>query len=137
MGYVVLLLLSVGVTIYALVDCWRSSDDEVRGLPRPAWFLLILLIGPMGFPPIGGALYLALGRPALFPRQGRVLAPDDDPEFLRSLDVEHRRTEAERRRREQRERKEREKQERQQRKDLLKNDPTTSGPETPDGETRP
>src|SRR4051794_13721626 len=121
MSYVVLLLISVGVTIYALVDCWRSTDDEVRGLPRPAWVLLIILVGPLGFPPIGAAAYLLFGRPTPLARPGRVLAPDDDPDFLRTLDLERRRATAmEKQRREQRERKERERQERQLRKEERK-----------------
>jgi hypothetical protein len=117
MGYVVLLL-AVGVTIYALVDCWNSADDEVRGLPRLAWLLVILLA-----PLVGGIGYLVLGRDrAEGPRlsRPRVVAPDDDPDFLRQLDQQRRREAAEERRREQqqrKERKEREKQERQQRKE--------------------
>lgn len=137
MSFLVLLLISVGVTVYALVDCWRSTDDEVRGLPRPAWLLLILLVGPLGFPPFGAAAYLLFGRPTTIPGSGRVLAPDDDPDFLRKLDVERRRAAAlERQRREQRERKERERQERQLRKEERKerkNEPDEAGPGAPDG----
>jgi Phospholipase_D-nuclease N-terminal len=127
MSYVVLLL-GVGVTIYALVDCWRSTDDEVRGLPRPAWILLILL-----FPPLGAVAYLPFGRQAAFPSQGRVIAPDDDPEFLRKLDLDRRRAAAEDRRREQRERKERDRQQRKE-KDQRTGDPNSTGPES-DGHT--
>jgi hypothetical protein len=85
----VLLLLAVGVTIYAVVDCARSRDDEIRGLPKALWLVVILLL----FPPIGGLLYITLGRaPAPDAPGGRnrpkMLAPDDDPEFLRTLRVE-------------------------------------------------
>jgi len=140
MSYVVLLLISVGVTIYALVDCWRSTDDEVRGLPRPAWVLLIILVGPLGVPAFGATAYLLFGRPTAMPPRGRVTAPDDDPEFLRRLDVERRRAAAEERRQEQRDRKDRERQERQQRKDQRKGDPQAGpGPEATegDGHSRP
>jgi Phospholipase_D-nuclease N-terminal len=137
MSFVVLLLISVGVTIYALVDCWRSTDDEVRGLPRPAWVLLIVLVGPLGLPPFGAAAYLLLGRATTEPRPGRVLAPDDDPDFLRKLDLERRRAAAmEQHRREQRERKEREKQERQLRKEERKerkNEAGETGPGATEG----
>jgi hypothetical protein len=115
MSYVVLLL-AVGVTIYALVDCWNSTEDEVRGVPRLAWLLIVLL-----FPLVGGAAYLMAGRqPHDEPRlhRPRVVAPDDDPEFLRTLDQQRRRAAAEERRREQqlrKERKEREKAERKER----------------------
>jgi hypothetical protein len=123
MSYIVLLL-AVGVTIYALVDCWRSTDDEVRGLPRPAWILIVIL-----FPPLGGAAYLLFGRQSPIAPVGRVVAPDDDPEFLRKLDIDRRRAAAEERRREQRDRRDRERQEKQQRKEQRKTDPNATGPE--------
>jgi hypothetical protein len=117
MGYLILLL-TVGVTIYAFVDCWNSTDDEMRGLPRLAWLLVILL-----FPLIAATAYLLYGRQRgqfVQVARSRVVAPDDDPEFLRKLDQQRRNDAAEERRREQqlrRERKERERQERQQRKE--------------------
>jgi hypothetical protein len=116
MGYIVLLL-AVGVTIYALVDCWNSTDDEVRGLPRLAWLLVVLL-----FPLVGGIAYLTVGRdrdrsgsPRL--NRPRVVAPDDDPDFLSQLDQQRRRAAAEQRRTEQQQRKERKDREKQDRKD--------------------
>jgi Phospholipase_D-nuclease N-terminal len=127
MGYVVLLL-AVGVTIYALVDCWRSTDDEVRGLPRPAWILIVIL-----FPPLGAAAYLFLGRGQASVPRARVLAPDDDPEFLRQLDQQRRRRAAEERRREQQDKRDRKDRERQQRKEQRKGD-TESGTETETGD---
>ena len=83
----ILLLLAVGVTIYALVDCLRSGNDEVRGLPKPLWVLVVLLF----FPPVGGLAYPFLGRPvgssgASMRGRPRVVAPDDDPDFLRTLE---------------------------------------------------
>lgn len=80
---VILALVTVGVTIYAIVDCLRSTDDEVRILAKPLWFLVTLV------PLVGGLAWIAFGRaPAgpFPPHTPRVLAPDDDPEFLRSLD---------------------------------------------------
>lgn len=80
---VVLVLLTVGVTIYAVVDSLRCSDDEVRSLPRSVWILISLV------PLVGGVAWLLLGRPRddLVPEAGpRVIAPDDDPDFLNSLD---------------------------------------------------
>lgn len=109
MSYVVLLL-AVGVTIYALVDCWRSTDDEVRGLPRPLWILISLL-----FPLLGAVAYLLVGRGRSGRAQARVVAPDDDPEFLHQLDIDRRRADAQARSREQRERKDREQRERKDR----------------------
>jgi hypothetical protein len=97
MLYVVLGLIIVGVWLFCLFDVLTTDDAEVRLLPRFGWFLIVLL----GFMP-GAALWLLLGRPrvgaagqgAAWPAAGRSAAvrppapkgPDDDPEFLRSLD---------------------------------------------------
>jgi hypothetical protein len=97
---VVLVLVVIGVTVYAVVDCSRSDAQDVRLLPKPLWFLAVLLL-----PPAGGLLWLVAGRPVDGPQapRARPVAPDDDPEFLRRLDLERRRraAEEERRRREQ------------------------------------
>jgi hypothetical protein len=91
---VVLALVSVLLTALALISCLSVEDkSRIRGLPRWAWLLLILLVTPVG--PIA---YFVLGRPLPpgkphsgwpiggFPEPPRPRAPDDDPDFLRSLD---------------------------------------------------
>jgi hypothetical protein len=78
------------VPIVLLVYCWveiaQSDPRQVRQLPRGLWALVVLI-------PVGGPVgWLVFGRPngdevvqaAPQPRQ-RVVAPDDDPDFLRSL----------------------------------------------------
>jgi hypothetical protein len=96
---VLLALITVGITIYAFVDCFRCTDEEVRTLPRPLWMLVTLI------PLVGGLAWLVSGRPAVgrpVGRPVRPLAPDDDPDFLQSLDRsfrEHRRQAAEEARR--------------------------------------
>jgi hypothetical protein len=90
MARAILTLVTVGVAIYAIVDCWRSRPDEVRYLPKVVWIVAILV-----FPLMGAVAYLLMGRsdpsgpggPAA-PR--RVIAPDDDPDFLRSLETDRR-----------------------------------------------
>ncbi|HET9654982.1 MAG TPA: PLD nuclease N-terminal domain-containing protein [Kineosporiaceae bacterium] len=80
---VLLALITVAVTIYSVVDCLRCTDAEVRTLPRPIWLIITLI------PLVGGLLWLTFGRPAAGPpvtRPARVIAPDDDPDFLQSLD---------------------------------------------------
>ncbi|RJK98105.1 PLD nuclease N-terminal domain-containing protein [Vallicoccus soli] len=97
-------LVELVLLVYCLVDCIQTRPDEVRGLPRWAWIVLILL-----FPIVGGIAWLVAGRPrrpagqvpwpatgtAGYPeheRPSRPLAPDDDPAFLDSLrraDREH------------------------------------------------
>jgi len=91
MARAVLTLITVGVAIYAIVDCWRSRPDEVRYLPRAVWILTILV-----FPLMGAIAYLMMGRTTAAGPNGtpprRVIAPDDDPDFLRSLQVNRRPT---------------------------------------------
>lgn len=79
-----LVLAGIGVTVYALIDCLRTDDREVRVFPRPVWVLVILvvvLLGPLA--------WLATGRDRGAQTGGSVargpVAPDDDPEFLRNL----------------------------------------------------
>jgi hypothetical protein len=92
MARAILLLVTVGVTIYAIVDCLRSHPSTLRWLPKPVWLAvcLVFLVGPLA--------YLFFGRvdptgrtAAPQPRRPQVLAPDDDPEFLRSLGMHRRR----------------------------------------------
>ncbi|MGN6243032.1 MAG: PLDc N-terminal domain-containing protein [Motilibacteraceae bacterium] len=104
--------------VFALVDCIQTDESLVRNLPKAAWVLLIVLV-----PLVGSIAWLAAGRPAAEQRnQGRrqvawpatatsgfpeyerpgsgrsgyiraAVAPDDDPEFLRTLGAEQRRHE--------------------------------------------
>ncbi len=96
-------ILGIAVIVYALFDCVMSRSDEVRSISKPAWILTILLV-----PLLGAALWFMFGRPRRggrpTPRQAprRPSAPDDDPQFLRNLEVKRRQEarEAELRRRE-------------------------------------
>ncbi|MDF3301885.1 PLD nuclease N-terminal domain-containing protein [Streptomyces tropicalis] len=87
-------LLVLALWIYAFVDCLNTPEDEVRGLPKIGWVFVILLFGEVL---VGPLAWLVAGRPraagatgsasAGGPRGGRPawVAPDDNPEFLRSL----------------------------------------------------
>ena len=81
-----ILLLVLGFTIFAVIDIALMDRSRVRGLPKPAWIALAILL-----PVVGGVLWLAVGRIRLADIQGggRVgrgpIAPDDDPEFLNRL----------------------------------------------------
>lgn len=93
----VLLLVTVGVAIYALVDLLRSRPDEIRGLPKVVWVVAIALV-----PLAGSVAYLVLGRVGAGADRSRrtgprTVAPDDDPDFLRSLDKDQRRLPEDRR----------------------------------------
>lgn len=77
------LLINLGITIYALLDCARTPDEQVRSLPKWAWLLIIIV-----FEFIGGLAWLFAGRPikqAFKPRPRKIIPPDDDPDFLRSI----------------------------------------------------
>jgi hypothetical protein len=80
----ILVLAAIGVTIYALVDCLRVDAAELRGLPRPVWVLFILLLAP-----IGAVIWLIVTRQPIQrtpTSRPPVVAPDDDADFLRSLE---------------------------------------------------
>ena len=78
------------VPIVLLVYCWveiaQSDPRQVRQLPRGLWALVVLIpfAGPLGWLVFGRPNGEEAVRAAPQPRP-RVVAPDDDPEFLRSL----------------------------------------------------
>ncbi len=105
------MVLILALALFAVIDCLSRDDDEIRGLPKVLWVLVILL-----FPLLGSLAWFIAGRPRgaglpgragsgsggtggerRFGRStggstgGRVVAPDDDPEFLRRLDEQRRR----------------------------------------------
>ncbi|MEO6412795.1 MAG: PLDc N-terminal domain-containing protein [Pedococcus sp.] len=85
-------LLTIAVTVYAVVDCIQTDDAQVRGLPKLLWLLLILL-----FPIVGAIAWFIAGRPQRGTagrgptgrgpshRPPPPRGPDDDPDFLRRL----------------------------------------------------
>ncbi|GAA0951914.1 PLD nuclease N-terminal domain-containing protein [Virgisporangium aurantiacum] len=103
------LLLILAFTLYALIDCLARDEDEIRALPKVIWVLIILLFAPLGpiawflaGRPRGAAVRretgdsdeivggYSLGSGSSAGRNGRPLAPDDDPEFLRRLGEQQR-----------------------------------------------
>src|SRR5689334_2737117 len=88
-------LLVLALWIYAFVDCLNTPEQEVRGLPKVVWVLIILFFGEVLIGPIA---WLAAGKrrgpavaggstPSEWHREHRQewIAPDDNPDFLRSL----------------------------------------------------
>ncbi|MFJ9708556.1 PLD nuclease N-terminal domain-containing protein [Streptomyces sp. NPDC101234] len=80
-------LLVLALWIYTFVDCLNTPEDEVRGLPKLAWVFIILLFGEVL---VGPVAWLIAGR-SRQPRE-RWVAPDDNPEFLKSLKPDDPRT---------------------------------------------
>ncbi|MFI2783480.1 PLD nuclease N-terminal domain-containing protein [Streptomyces sp. ALB3] len=88
-------LLPLALTIYAFIDCLNTPEDEVKHLPKVAWVFIILL-----FWIVGPVVWLAAGKARRAPAGGRTpsewrrgqrttwVAPDDNPDFLRSLKKE-------------------------------------------------
>jgi hypothetical protein len=92
--------IELALVVFCLIDCVQSDDHRIRNLPKWAWIVLIILL-----PIVGAVVWLVGGRPTRAgagraasapptktagyptyeqpPRRPR--APDDDPEFLRSL----------------------------------------------------
>jgi hypothetical protein len=98
-------VLSIALTVFALADCVQTQDDKVRGVPKWAWIVLIVVI-----PWVGPLTWLFAGRERSWgrgsgggsgPRRDGPLAPDEDPDFLRKLDEDIRRERREQRRGEQ------------------------------------
>ncbi|MDQ7909806.1 PLD nuclease N-terminal domain-containing protein [Phytohabitans sp. ZYX-F-186] len=91
--YVLLFLVQIVLAVLALISCLSAEEDEIRALPRLVWVLIILF-----FPLVGSIAWFLAGRPARERTAGggwrvgghetrRPVAPDDDPEFLKSLDA--------------------------------------------------
>ncbi|MEW2306631.1 PLD nuclease N-terminal domain-containing protein [Streptomyces sp. NPDC006655] len=80
-------LLVLALWIYAFVDCLNTPEDEVRVLPKLAWVVVILVFGEVL---VGPVAWLVAGKTRQ-PRE-RWVAPDDNPEFLKSLNPDDPRT---------------------------------------------
>lgn len=83
---VVAVIFTVVFGVFSTVYAASAKRNEVRVLPKWLWVLMCAFI-----PIFGGLLYLTLGRPTgpIGPSrrgpQTKIVAPDDDPNFLRDL----------------------------------------------------
>ncbi|TPQ22304.1 PLD nuclease N-terminal domain-containing protein [Streptomyces sporangiiformans] len=85
---VLMVLVPLALSIYAFIDCISTDEKEIRYIPKPLWAILVLL-----FPLVGSISWLLVGkdrtaRRAAGGRPGGWVAPDDNPEFLKSLKEE-------------------------------------------------
>jgi Phospholipase_D-nuclease N-terminal len=83
---VLMFLVPLALSIYAFIDCISTDEKQIRYIPKPIWAVLVLL-----FPLVGSISWLLAGkeRTAQRPqRRGGWVAPDDNPDFLKSLDEE-------------------------------------------------
>jgi hypothetical protein len=90
-------LIEIGLLIYCLIEAIQTPSDEVRGLSKGWWIVLIIFV-----PLVGCIAWLVAGRPVRhrnrsqwqmgggFPeyernRRSAPRGPDDDPEFLTEI----------------------------------------------------
>ncbi|MEU4396205.1 PLD nuclease N-terminal domain-containing protein [Kribbella sp. NPDC023855] len=84
-------LISLVLSVYALFSCIQTRDEDVPYLPKLVWIVLIVFV-----PFAGPIVWLLMSRTHAVRREraavpktkptGRPVAPDDDPDFLASLD---------------------------------------------------
>jgi hypothetical protein len=77
------------VFVYGLVDVIRTDSRLTKGISKPAWIVVQIVL-----PVIGAILWFLIGRPRgtgpAPSRYSHPVAPDDDPEFLRNLEIRRR-----------------------------------------------
>jgi hypothetical protein len=91
-------LAAVQLVLLVLALISSLSVDRVRSLPRALWVLVILVL-----PLLGPIAYFVWGRPVAAPQEGspvrrapsRPHSPDDDPDFLRTVNTEQSRRDRE------------------------------------------
>ena len=83
-------LISLALSVYALFSCIQTPDEDVPHLPKLVWIVLIVFV-----PFVGPIVWLLMLRTQLGQRDSvvrppkppaRPVAPDDDPDFLASLE---------------------------------------------------
>ncbi|GAB2710457.1 hypothetical protein BKA24_002750 [Microbacterium marinum] len=74
--YLVLALLLTAFWVYSIVDCALQPPTRHRGVSKPIWLLIVVLL-----PVVGGVLWFLIGRTRRSSAP-RFQAPDDNPEFL-------------------------------------------------------
>ena len=79
-----LVVLAIVLNIYAFIECAATPQENVRRFPKWAWLLIILF-----FQFFGVIAWFIAGRPRkpgpIRGGRGRIIPPDDDPDFLRKL----------------------------------------------------
>jgi hypothetical protein len=83
-------LISLVLSVYALFSCIQTADEDVPHLPKLVWIVLIVFV-----PFVGPIVWLLMSRTQSGRRDAvvrparagvRPVAPDDDPDFLKTLD---------------------------------------------------
>ncbi|AZS43058.1 hypothetical protein BWL13_00600 [Microbacterium oleivorans] len=75
--YLVLALLLTAFWVYSIVDCALQPPTRHRGVSKPIWLLIVVLL-----PVVGAVLWFVIGRARASSQRVVFRAPDDDPDFL-------------------------------------------------------
>jgi drug/metabolite transporter (DMT)-like permease len=84
-----LFLVTVALTVVAVIDCLVTERDRVRHFPRGAWLVLVVCC-----PVAGGIAWFRAGRRTGAGRASGAglpltatapIGPEDDPEFIRMM----------------------------------------------------
>ncbi len=92
---VLLPLILTVIMVFSIIDIATIDGSRVRHLPKPLWILLVILLSL-----VGSILWWGIGRaprearslgryandPPAAPPRPQAKGPDDDPDFLRSID---------------------------------------------------
>ena len=77
------IIIVTALTIFSIIDCSRTPENQIRSLPKWAWLVIIIFV-----PGIGALAWIIAGRPkgnGRRRRKGKIVPPDDNPDFLRKL----------------------------------------------------
>lgn len=78
--WVALVAVAIGIILFALIDALMTERSRVRGVSKPVWILIILLV-----PVVGALLWFIIGKTRKTSKaskmSGAPLPPDDDPTF--------------------------------------------------------
>ena len=91
-GRLVLMAIPLGIIVYAFIDVLMARPHTTRLAPKWLWAVAVLVL-----PLLGAVLWFVLGRPKRRPgpyrspgvgpsARRRDARPDDDPDFLATLD---------------------------------------------------
>jgi hypothetical protein len=89
MPRVLVAVVVLAIFVYGLVDVIRTDKHLTRGISKTSWIIVMVVL-----PVVGAALWFIIGRPRAgspAPQSySHPTAPDDDPDFLRNLELRRR-----------------------------------------------
>lgn len=80
---VIAAIITLALMIFSIIDCSRTAESNIRSLPKWAWLIIIIFV-----PAIGSIAWIIAGRPkgnGRGRRKGKIIPPDDNPDFLGKL----------------------------------------------------